>query len=197
MLLRIASSSSAAIVVTAALLLIMAGFIARDAGPRLSPPRIEFPAWIYEPPPPPVVQQRQRPKEPPKPATPPPFTRTTGGETEFAVIDPTPGEPTGSGGQVDLRFGISDGDLLPIVTIAPTYPPTAERRGLEGYVIVDFTVDQRGNVENAHVTESSHSVFERAALDAAMRFRFRPRVIDGQAVAVHGVRRRMTFTLED
>jgi periplasmic protein TonB len=66
---------------------------------------------------------------------------------------------------------------------------------LEGYVLLEFTVTSEGLVRDPRVIESSHQIFERAAVDAVLRFRYRPRVIDGNAVEVPGVRFRITFEL--
>lgn len=197
MLIRFVSSSSLAVVITGALLLIMAGFIAQREGPRLTTRRIQFPIYVFAPPPPATVIERTRPPEPETVNEPPPRPQTGTGETGIPVLDPSPGQLSPPRGFDAHRLGIADGDLLPVVTIAPNYPPAAERSGLEGYVIVSFTVNARGSVENVRVTESTHRVFERAAIDAARKFRFRPRVISGRPVAVDGVRRRITFTLEN
>jgi protein TonB len=92
--------------------------------------------------------------------------------------------------------GPSDGDLLAIVKVQPNYPALAVQRGLEGYVIVEFTVTRTGSVENVRVAESSHSVFERAAINAAARFRYRPPVVNGVAVEVRGVQNVIRFQLD-
>ncbi len=91
----------------------------------------------------------------------------------------------------------SDGEYMPIVQVAPQYPPRAAERGLEGYVTLEFIVTRQGTVRDPVVIESSSSVFNRAALDAVQRFRYRPRVIDGEPVEVPGVRFRITFELEN
>jgi protein TonB len=67
---------------------------------------------------------------------------------------------------------------------------------LEGYVIVQFTVTANGSVRDVAVVESSNEVFNQAAVDAALRFRYRPRVINGEAVEVAGVLNRITFVLD-
>jgi periplasmic protein TonB len=90
----------------------------------------------------------------------------------------------------------SDGEYMPIVQVAPQYPPRAAERGLEGYVTLEFIVTRQGTVRDPVVIESSSSMFDRAALDAVQRFRYRPRVIDGEPVEVPGVRFRITFELE-
>jgi periplasmic protein TonB len=91
----------------------------------------------------------------------------------------------------------SDGDYMPIVQVAPQYPRRAADRGLEGFVLLEFTVTREGTVRDPQVIESSSSIFDRAAIDAVLRFRYRPRVIDGEPVEVPGVRFRITFELRD
>jgi periplasmic protein TonB len=91
----------------------------------------------------------------------------------------------------------SDGDYMPIVQVAPQYPRRAADRGLEGYVLLEFTVTREGTVRDPQVIESSNAMFDRAAIDAVLRFRYRPRVIDGEPVEVPGVRFRITFELRD
>ncbi len=90
----------------------------------------------------------------------------------------------------------SDGDYTPIVRVAPNYPRRAEQRGLEGYVTLEFTVTRQGTVRDPRVIESSSTIFDDAAIDAVMRFRYRPRVIDGEPVDVPGVQFRITFQLD-
>jgi len=90
----------------------------------------------------------------------------------------------------------SDGEYMPIVQVAPQYPRRAAERGLEGYVTLEFTVTRQGTVRDPVVIESTSSIFDRAAIDAVLRFRYRPRVIDGEPVEVPGVRFRITFELE-
>lgn len=103
-----------------------------------------------------------------------------------------------------LEFGVdiarssmsaTDGEYLPIVKVAPVYPTRALQRRLEGYVIVEFVVTANGAVRDVSVIESSDAVFERAAIDAAMKFRYKPRVVDGSPIEVAGVQNRITFRL--
>ncbi len=88
-------------------------------------------------------------------------------------------------------------EYLPIVKIAPYYPEEAAALRLEGYVIVEFTVTESGSVEDLLVVESSSPIFEPAALDAVSKFKYAPRLINGNPVAVPGVRNRITFVLEN
>lgn len=87
-------------------------------------------------------------------------------------------------------------EYLPIFKAVPVYPPEAAAAGLEGYVIVEFTVNEEGLVEDLFIVESSSPLFEQAALDAARQFQYRPRVVNGVPVKVPGVRNRITFVVE-
>ena len=95
-----------------------------------------------------------------------------------------------------VGFGITDGEYLPIVKVAPVYPARALNRGLEGYVIVEFTVTENGSTRDAFVVESTSTLFDRAAVEAALKFKYKPRVIDGTPVEVPGVRNRISFAIE-
>ena len=95
-----------------------------------------------------------------------------------------------------VGFGITDGEYLPIVKVAPVYPARALNRGLEGYVIVEFTVTENGSTRDAFVVESTSTLFDRAAVEAALKFKYKPRVIDGVPVEVPGVRNRISFAIE-
>lgn len=95
-------------------------------------------------------------------------------------------------------LAVGEGDYLPIVKVAPMYPMRARQRGIEGWVLLEFTVTKTGTVKDPKVIESKPSgVFDRAAKNAVVKFKYKPRVVDGQAVEVPGVRHRITFELED
>ena len=103
--------------------------------------------------------------------------------------------------QLDIGGGIGfdniDGDYLPLVKVAPTYPRRALRRGLEGWVIIEFTVDKTGKVVDPIVVESNPpNVFDNAALKAVLKFKYKPRVVDDKPVAVAGVQHKISFNLQ-
>ena len=95
----------------------------------------------------------------------------------------------------DFQIRLADGDYLPIVKIAPIYPSGALAQGLEGYVVVQFTVARSGAVKDVVVIESTDSLFEHAAIEAAYRFKYRPRIIRGESIEVLGVRNKITFAI--
>jgi protein TonB len=141
------------------------------------------------------------PEKPPKPPETPPETPPQ----DMDNIDPdTPtidiARPTIMGG-TDIggpgRMNIAEGDYLPIVRVAPVYPSRALSRGLEGFVDMSFTVTATGSVINPIVLQSTSSMFERAATRAVVKFKYKPRVVDGIPVEVPGVKTRITFELQD
>ena len=94
-------------------------------------------------------------------------------------------------------MNIAEGDYLPIVRVAPIYPARALSRGVEGYVDMSFTVTATGTVTDPIVMFSTSSLFDRAATRAVLKFKYKPRVVDGQPVEVVGVKTRITFKIED
>lgn len=95
-----------------------------------------------------------------------------------------------------LGAGGSDSDVVPLVRVDPQYPPRARQQGLEGWVVVEFTITPVGTVQDAVVVESRPSfVFDRAALKAVRRWRYNPKIENGVAVARPGVQVRLRFEL--
>jgi len=102
---------------------------------------------------------------------------------------------------VNLSIGVglqaSDGEYLPIVKVAPNYPALAARRGIEGFVILEYTVTHQGTTKDIVVIEAKpSSIFNRDAIRSAMRYKYKPRMQDGVAVDVHGVRTKIIFQME-
>lgn len=100
------------------------------------------------------------------------------------------------------QAGISatDGDYLPLVAIAPQYPTRAAQRGIEGWCLVSFTVDGQGNVveDTIQVVDAEPpNIFNRSSERAAARFKFQPRVVDGEGVMVPGVQYLFRYQLEE
>ena len=75
-----------------------------------------------------------------------------------------------------------------MVRISPRYPRKALLEGREGYVIVELLVDESGNVLSAKIREASPStVFNAAAIQAVLKWKFKPRVSGGVAVKQRGL----------
>jgi protein TonB len=60
-----------------------------------------------------------------------------------------------------------------------------------------FTVTTTGTVKDPVVLFSTSSLFERAATRAVLKFKYKPRVVDGVPVDVPNVKTRITFKIED
>lgn len=140
-----------------------------------------------------------KPDKPEEPETPPPEAP----EPDFATPDLTPDGIQMGAPKVDANLNVagvggfsSDGEYLPIVKVQPVYPRRALSRGIEGFVIVEFTVTKSGAVRDAVVIQAEPAnVFNRAAVKAALKFKYKPRVIDGEPIEVPGVQNKITFAI--
>tara|TARA_R110002124_G_scaffold61161_2_gene167600 strand:+ start:3563 stop:4252 length:690 start_codon:yes stop_codon:yes gene_type:complete len=149
-----------------------------------------------------TVKKERKPQKPAKPKTPPPPMV----QPQMAQANPNAQEISSSfSADIALDAGLSgglslesgDGDYLPIVKVAPIYPRRAQSRGIEGFVIVEFTVTKTGAVRDAVVVNAEpESIFDRAALDAVLKFKYKPRVVDGVAMAVAGVQNKISFAID-
>ena len=91
----------------------------------------------------------------------------------------------------------SDRDLVPLVRIAPNYPPSALAAKLEGEVNLQFTIAANGTTKDIVVIESTTTEFEAPAIAALQRWRYAPATTDdGDGVEVPGVRTIIRFQLE-
>lgn len=98
-----------------------------------------------------------------------------------------------------IGLGTGDGEYLPIVKVAPVYPRRALERGITGTCLVTYTVTTLGTVKDVTVVEGGceSDIFARPSVDAAYRFKYKPRVINGEAVEVLGVYNRFYYEQEE
>ncbi len=96
------------------------------------------------------------------------------------------------------RSGVfMDGSYVPIFQVPPQYPRRAAERGIEGCVVLKYVVTEVGSVRDPEVIQSiPKGIFDRAAIRAALRYKYKPLIRDGNAVEVEGVTQRITFVLE-
>ena len=103
-----------------------------------------------------------------------------------------------------------DGEYIPLFKVTPIYPRRAQERGIMGYAIVSFTITETGTVENAQPLEGmcgdptnpdtvfrSCTIFNSAASRAALKLKYKPKIVDGNAVRVDDVPHKFTFLLEE
>jgi len=141
-----------------------------------------------------LLKNRRIPKKPPPPKNPPPPPKMQVSKMDQSVQNmPTLDLPnldvpmSGGEGMFIGNFASVDrteeGDIIPIVVIRPMYPRDAAMKGLEGWVKVEFTITAIGTVKNPKVIDSKPPrVFNREAIRAILKWKFKPRVIDGVAV---------------
>ena len=90
-----------------------------------------------------------------------------------------------------------DGEYLPIVKVAPIYPRRAQTRGISGYCIVEYTVTKTGSIRDPQAVDCQPSgIVDRASGKAATKFKYKPRVVDGEPIEVAGVQNKFTYELE-
>lgn len=92
---------------------------------------------------------------------------------------------------------MKDGDATPIVRINPKYPPQAARDGTEGWVKLSFTIDTVGGVTDVKVIDAKPKrIFDREARRALKKWKYKPKYVDGKAVAQPGMTVQLDFKLE-
>ena len=148
-----------------------------------------------------VEQKEDKPERPPEvdeapPDIPQQDMDSSNLDSAVAVSAPNPNLDVGLDGELG-DFSLAEGDYLPIVKVAPMYPRRAQSRGLEGYCDLQFTVTPLGTTADVAVIECTSSLFERASVQALLKFKYKPRVVNGTAIAVPGLRHRITFQIED
>ena len=72
-------------------------------------------------------------------------------------------------------------------------------RSIEGYCVVQYVVTQSGTIRDPFVVEGqcTSSLFHRASLQASLKFKYKPRVVDGEAVEVPGVQNKFTYEINE
>ncbi len=148
-----------------------------------------------------IAKKDRKPQKPPKPKEPPPLNQPQMQQSNPNVnavsTNFTADVQTDVGLSGGLNLSTGDGDYLPIVKVAPVYPRRAQSRGIEGYVIVEFTVNKNGSVVNPSVVEAKpEGIFDQAAINAALKFKYKPRVVDGVAMSVAGVQNKISFEID-
>lgn len=146
------------------------------------------------------LQTKQRkPKPPPPPDEPPPDMP----KPEFESSDISQGVDVGAV-DVDVNLNVegggfsSDGEYLPIVKVNPQYPRRAQTRGIEGYVLLEYIVTKTGAVRDPVVIEAKPpGIFNRAAINAALKYKYKPKVVNGEPIDVAGVKTRISFEMAD
>lgn len=152
------------------------------------------------------LKERRIPQKPPPPQEPPPppqlevQNQDRPPQQRVDMITPAINATLGDGAGPFLGgFGqgqaAAEGDAIPIVRIAPQYPREAAMRGLEGWVDFEFTIEPDGSVSDPIAVDYSDRQFVRPAMRAILRWKFKPRVVDGRPVP-RQARQRIDFSME-
>jgi len=140
------------------------------------------------------TKERQVPEKPQPPDKPPPPQMAAQQQQDISPNTPTldidlpniGASFAGSGPYLGNPFSganTGDGDLIPIVQIRPNYPREALLKCIGGVVDLRFTVLEDGSVTDAQVVSANPPrLFDRDALRAIARWKFKPRIVDGRPV---------------
>lgn len=188
--------------ITLILFYVMQSLIQSGGSALTDPPRGSVLDFVRVPREETVEQKERKPRKPPPPKEPPPqmdqpqldaaTPNSDGAAMDFGAD--VASDVALDGGQ-SLQSG--DGEYLPIRRVAPVYPRRALQRGIEGYVVVEFTVTKVGAVRDPIVIEAQpEGIFEQAAIAAAAKFKYKPRTVNGVETEVAGVRTRIRFDID-
>ncbi|HFB65574.1 MAG TPA: energy transducer TonB [Aeromonadales bacterium] len=147
------------------------------------------------------LKDREPPKKPEPPKAPPPPQAAPIRSAKPSALNVSlniKGLDTSlSGGGPFIGGTMTDGDAIPWVVIPATYPRKALMDGIEGYVTFEFTVMPDGSPKDVKIVDAKpRRLFDRAALRAVYKWKFKPRVEDGVAIEQKHMRYTMEFKLE-
>lgn len=168
--------------------------------PAITPKKASNPVVAKKPlPEPPEKTQVAQPKKPVKPNTPEP--KTTKPKVKETSTEPASLEKP----QTEAPAKNSAQDSKPMLVKKPkfsakptpvTYPRIARKRGLQGKVLVEVWLDEKGNqVKQVLLESSGHQVLDQQALSTIKEWRFSQQVAQGQAIA-HRVQIPINFQLQ-
>lgn len=113
--------------------------------------------------------------------------------------------------EVEKIASFRDGEYVPLFRVTPVYPRRPRERGIMGYTIVSFTITETGNVEDVVTKEGfcttkypfdfetmqSCSMFNSASERAALKLKYKPRIVDGKSQRVENVLYKFSFVLDN
>ena len=148
------------------------------------------------------TRRRKLPKKPPEPQKPPETQKLKVAKMDSPKANmnmemPKMDLPIAKGGPFLGGGGSGDSEVMPLVRIEPQYPRKAAMRGIEGWVQLKFDVTEAGTVANVHVTNASPpNIFESSARRALLKWKYKPKMVDGKPAFRRGLRVQLNFTLE-
>ena len=175
------------------------------------PPKVDIPPPPPPPPPPPKPKQQEKEEEAaPEPAKPEEAPQEQAREEAAPDVgmDSSSFAAGGSGVGMGFRVGKTQmGDpttgiaakkaVVPVVPVnppklhpaqaiepeLPEYPESARKLNIEGYVLLELDIDERGKLKKARVRQGLERALDDAALASVQDWRFQPARLDGRAVS--------------
>ena len=198
--LRILSAILGAGLITFLLFVLMDVLTRQESGyvSDLAPIPLISPVFNKQEAPPPVKKELP---EPPKPKPRPETVKVSEPLNSSPVIDFTPDgytPPTNESTRISLgNLNNGEGDVRPIVRTTPRYPIKAAQDGIEGWVKLAFSIEKDGSVSNIKVIDAQpRSTFDREARRALAKWKYKPQIVNGEAVVRHGLQVMLAFNLD-
>jgi protein TonB len=136
--------------------------------------------------------ERPQEEEPPPETMPPEFDMTPPADLDTSAARPNLGFKGKKAGV------FADGSYVPIFQVPPVYPRRALERGIEGCVMLKFTVTKVGSTKEPEVEWAvPPGIFDRAAMRSALKYKYKPQIRDGEAIEVPNVRTIIVFKIDD
>lgn len=196
---RISGSIVIAIIATFAIFVMMHRLIQFEGEAVVQPPLIALESIVFEEKDEGVREDR-RPKPKPPQVELPKVTRIIPDDN----IDPTvigfddkvieiETDDIGKG----FSLSVPDTETRPIVRFPPNYPSGPARDGIEGWVQLQFSVDEKGEVFDVTVVNAEPKrLFDREAKKALKRWKYQPKVVNGKAMIQTGLSVMLDFKLD-
>lgn len=155
------------------------------------------------------TRKRILPKKPPEPKAPPKMPKmavkqnNTATDNKMAMNIPRLSIPfsmgTGfsiSGGTGNASSG-GNNDVIPLIRIEPQYPRKAAMAAKEGWVQLNFDINETGNVYNVRIIKSNpRRLFNSSAKRALLQWKYKPKMVDGRPVGRKNLAVQIDFKLQ-
>jgi TonB family protein len=105
-----------------------------------------------------------------------------------------PGSGGNTGGGV-YRIGGGVSAPVPLNSVEAEFSDEARRAKYQGVVLVGLIVDAQGNPQSVHIVRALGMGLDEKAIEAVKKYKFKPAMRDGKAVAVSGVTVEVNFRL--
>ena len=191
---RVAISAALAVPVAVALFFIMHSLVSRDFKQEDVKARkiadIVVPDKTIE-----TNLNEVKPEKPDDPEEPPPELEPIQFDTQLDMNVANTAPTTGINLNLNVS-GMSSGDGEPAYEGGACLPTSCTDRSISGYYY-RYTVLNWFDPDPFAVDCQPKGIFERASLKASEKFKYKPRVVDGEPIEVAGVQNKFTYELEN